>query len=225
MLDEIGIAPSILSADLMDLGHEVKTIEGARYIHFDVMDGSFVPQLSYGHPVLKALKKTTDIPVDVHLMIENPDEAIGSYLDAGADMVSFHIEAAKHANRIAGQIHEAGRLAGIAINPGTSVYALDSLLDIVDMVLVMSVNPGFGGQKFIPQTTEKIRAVKRLCEAHGAHPVIEVDGGINRETAGAVAGAGATLLVAGSAVFKASDRRAAMAELVQAAQAGLGKRA
>lgn len=225
MLDEIGIAPSILSADLMDLGHEVKTVAGARYIHFDVMDGSFVPEISYGHPVLRALKKTTDIPVDVHLMISNPDEEVASYLEAGADMVSFHVECAKHAQRIVDEIHAAGKLAGIALNPGTSAYTLDALLPAVDMVLVMSVNPGFGGQKFIPETPEKIRTILRLAEAHGAHPLIEVDGGISRETAGLVASAGARLLVAGSAVFKAEDRHKAMAEIVQAAQAGLGRKA
>lgn len=225
MLDEIGIAPSILSADLMDLGHEVKTVAGARYIHFDVMDGSFVPEISYGHPVLRALKKTTDIPVDVHLMISNPDEEVASYLEAGADMVSFHVECAKHAQRIVDEIHAAGKRAGIALNPGTSAYALDALLPTVDMVLVMSVNPGFGGQKFIPETPEKIRTILRLAEAHGAHPLIEVDGGISKETAGLVASAGARLLVAGSAVFKAEDRHKAMTEIAQAAQAGLGRKA
>lgn len=225
MLDEIGIAPSILSADLMDLGYEVQTVAGARYIHFDVMDGSFVPEISYGHPVLRALKKTTDIPVDVHLMISNPDEEVASYLEAGADMVSFHVECAKHAQRIVDEIRAAGKLAGIALNPGTSAYALDALLPAVDMVLVMSVNPGFGGQRFIPETPEKIRTILRLAEAHGAHPLIEVDGGISKETAGLVASAGARLLVAGSAVFKAEDRHKAMAEIAQAAQAGLGRKA
>lgn len=225
MLSEIGIAPSILSADLMDLGHEVKTVEGARFIHFDVMDGSFVPELSYGHPVLRALKKTTDIPVDVHLMIENPDEAVGSYLAAGADMVSFHIEAARHADRIIGEIHEAGRLAGVALNPGTPVYALDALIEVCDMVLVMSVNPGFGGQKFIGRTPEKIRQVRALSEKHGVHPMVEVDGGISPATAGAAAAAGADLLVAGSAIFKAADRAQAMQEILAAAEAGTGKRA
>ena len=189
------------------------------------MDGSFVPEISYGHPVLRALKKTTDIPVDVHLMISNPDEEVASYLEAGADMVSFHVECAKHAQRIVDEIHAAGKLAGIALNPGTSAYALDALLPTVDMVLVMSVNPGFGGQKFIPETPEKIRTILRLAEAHGAHPLIEVDGGISKETAGLVASAGARLLVAGSAVFKAEDRHKAMAEIAQAAQSGLGRKA
>ncbi|MDY2787980.1 MAG: ribulose-phosphate 3-epimerase, partial [Atopobium sp.] len=146
MQHEVLIAPSILSADFMRLGDELDRIATADYIHFDVMDGNFVPNLSFGIPVLKQVKAHCDVPVDVHLMISNPDEMVDTYLDAGADMLCFHIEAAQHAHRIISRIHERGARAGVALNPGTSVTLLDSLLHEVDMILIMSVNPGYGGQ-------------------------------------------------------------------------------
>lgn len=225
MLDHIGIAPSILSADMAKLGEEIDSIKTADYVHFDVMDGEFVPQLSFGHPVLKAVKKMTDVPIDVHLMVENPDETVASYLEAGANIVTFHVEAATHAHRIIQQIHTAQALAGVAFNPGTSIYELDSLVDCADVILVMTVDPGFGGQSYLPSSADKIKAVRELCRKHHANPTIEVDGGINNDTAATVARAGARLLVAGSGVFKCPDRAKAIRQLKDAARLGLSEQA
>lgn len=220
MQHEVLIAPSILSADFMRLGDELDRIATADYIHFDVMDGNFVPNLSFGIPVLKQVKAHCDVPVDVHLMISNPDEMVDTYLDAGADMLCFHIEAAQHAHRIISRIHERGARAGVALNPGTSVTLLDSLLHEVDMILIMSVNPGYGGQSYIPTTAQKLKKLRALCQEAGVSPLIEVDGGINTQTAQEVCSCGANLLVAGSAVF-CGDYAQNISDLRTAGKAGM----
>jgi ribulose-phosphate 3-epimerase len=224
MLSEVRIAPSILSADFLNLGSELESIKTADYIHFDVMDGMFVPNLSFGPGILSQVKKATDLPVDVHLMIAEPDRRVQAYLDAGADIVTFHYEAQTHALRTIDLIKSSGAKAGIVINPGTPVCALESLIDDVDMVLVMSVNPGFGGQGFIRRTLDKLRSLRKMAAEHGADPMIEVDGGIGAANAEEVAYAGADVFVAGSSVFGAADRAAAIADIRKAAQAGLNRR-
>lgn len=225
MLEQIKIAPSVLAADFARLGADVADVATADLIHFDVMDGHFVPNVSFGADVLRAVKASTDLPVDVHLMVDNPDAVVGGYLDAGADMVSFHYEAATHAHRLVSLIHERGARAAVAINPATPACLLEPILDDLDMVLVMTVDPGFGGQSFIGGSPRKIRRLRRMCDEHGVNPLIEVDGGITAATAPLVTSAGANVLVAGSAVFGAPDRAAAIAELRHAAQAGASKMA
>ncbi|WP_028264258.1 ribulose-phosphate 3-epimerase [Atopobium fossor] len=220
MHKEVLIAPSILSADFMHLGAELDRIATADYIHFDVMDGNFVPNLSFGIPILKQVKAHASLPVDVHLMIKNPDKMIDTYLDAGADLLCFHIEAAKHAHRMISRIHERGALAGVALNPGTSLALLDSLLCDVDMILIMSVNPGYGGQSYIPTTAQKLKKLHALCQEAGVSPLIEVDGGINAQTAQEVCSYGANMLVAGSAVFR-GDYAQNISDLRVAGKSGL----
>lgn len=225
MLEEIRIAPSVLSADFTRLGAELESVGTADLIHYDVMDGHFVPNLSFGPDVLRATKAATGLPVDVHLMITNPDEMVERYLDAGADLLSFHYEATVHAHRLVSLVRERGARASIALNPATPVSALEPILDDLDMVLLMTVNPGFGGQSFIESSLRKIRQLRRMCDEHGVNPLVEVDGGICAKTAAAVAAAGANVLVAGSAVFGAADRAGAIAEIRRAAQAGVSKMA
>lgn len=225
MPKDVRIAPSVLSADFTRLGEELDSVSTADYIHYDVMDGHFVPQISFGPGILAQVKRATDLPVDVHLMVSNPDEAVAAYLEAGADIVTFHAEAATHALRVVDEIHAAGRLASVAINPGTSVSVLDALLPHVDMVLVMSVNPGFGGQRFIESTYRQLHRLRALCREQGVHPLVEVDGGVGTGNIGSLVEHGADVLVAGSAVFGKADRAAAIAELRAAAVAGTPRRA
>ena len=225
MGNAIKIAPSILSADFTKLGSDLADVATADVVHYDVMDGHFVPNVSFGLDVLKATKRATDLPVDVHLMITNPDEMIPAFIDAGADNVTFHMEATSHANRLIQLIHAAGRKASVAICPATPVCMLEEVIEEVDMVLLMTVNPGFGGQKFIPSSAAKLKKLRSLCADHGVNPLVEVDGGISVETAGIVAAAGANVLVAGSAVFGKKDRAAAIADIRTAAENGLYKKA
>ena len=225
MLEDVLVAPSVLSADFAHLGDELESIKCADYVHFDVMDGHFVPNLTFGPDILRAIKATTDVPVDAHLMISNPDEMCHLYVEAGADMVSFHLEATNHAHRLVSYLRDAGVRPAIAINPATPVCMLDSIIEDVDMVLVMTVNPGFGGQKFIPSSVDKVAKVRSLAREHGVSPLIEVDGGISADNAGEICAAGANVIVAGSAVFKKDDRAAAIQAIKDAGQLGISKRA
>ena len=213
MSESVKIAPSILSANFLELGRDLESISNADFVHFDVMDGNFVPNLSFGIPVLKQVKAATDLTVDVHLMIDNPEVQVPWYLEAGADSVTIHCEATDDAAALIDAIHAAGAKAGVSINPETDTSVLAGLVDKCDLVLMMSVHPGFGGQSFIESTPERITQVVELCKAADANPIIEVDGGINAKTAPLVVARGADLLVAGSAVFKAADPVAAMAQI------------
>jgi ribulose-phosphate 3-epimerase len=213
------IAPSILSADFAALGEAVARVEagGADQLHVDVMDGRFVPNITIGPPVIESIRKRTRLPLDVHLMIVEPERYIETFVGAGADLVTVHAEACTHLNRILHQIREAGAKAGVALNPSTPPEAIEWVLDDLDLVLVMSVNPGFGGQSFIPTSVAKVRQVKSLI---GKRPVeISVDGGVNRDRAAPLAQAGATVLVAGTAVFGAQDPAQAIKDLRSASEA------
>ena len=199
------LAPSILSCDFSCLEYQVRIAEqaGAHYLHLDIMDGHFVPNLTFGLPVVADLRKKSGMVFDVHLMISNPEQYIERYAKAGADMITFHVEAAPHAHRLVQQIHECGKKAGIALNPSTNEGCLSYLLEEVDLVLLMSVNPGFGGQKYITSVTEKIRRVKSMI---GSRQIdLEVDGGVTLENVKQVTEAGANVIVAGSAVFGQKD--------------------
>ena len=208
----IKIAPSILSADFSRLAEELKKVTdgGAEYIHIDVMDGTFVPNITLGSSVVKSLRKVSQAVFDVHLMTEHPETQVESFAEAGADIITFHIEAAKHAHRIVQQIKNAGCKAGIALNPGTPLVMLEELLGEIDMALIMTVNPGFGGQKFIHSMLEKIEILRHTAEGNEIDLDIEVDGGINPETAKQVIEAGANVLVAGSAIYGAPDAAVAI---------------
>ncbi len=208
------IAPSLLSADFSKLQEEVKDIEqgGAEWLHLDVMDGHFVPNITFGSGLIKALKPHSNLFFDVHLMIENPDKYIAEFADAGADMIVVHQEACTHLHRTIQSIHALGKKAGVALNPATSLSTLDYILPDLDMVLLMSVNPGFGGQKFI-NIVPKLERLMEMCKEQGVSPLIQVDGGITPETAPLVVNAGANVLVAGSAVFGKPDRKAAIEAL------------
>jgi ribulose-phosphate 3-epimerase len=218
----IKIAPSILSSDFARLADSIATAEdaGADWIHVDVMDGHFVPNITIGVPVVAALRRVTELPLDVHLMIEQPDRYVDAFVDAGADWVTVHQEAAVHLHRTVERIRQQGAKPGVSINPGTPLSALDEILPYVDMVLVMSVNPGFGGQRFIPTSSRKVAALRRTLDERGLWPIeIEVDGGIGPDTAGEVVEAGATVLVAGAAVF---NDKASVADNIARLRAAAG---
>lgn len=197
------LAPSILSADFSKLGEDVKKVStlGAAYIHIDVMDGMFVPCISYGMPVIKSIRSCTDKVFDVHMMVEEPGRYVEDMKKAGADLICVHQEACTHLDRTIAQIKELGMKAGVALNPATSLHTLEEILPQVDMVLIMRVNPGFGGQKFIPYTLEKVKKLRQMIEERGLHTDIQVDGGVNLENVQQLIDAGANIIVAGSAVF------------------------
>ncbi len=203
----VKIAPSILSADFSRLGDEVKAVEdaGADWIHVDVMDGHFVPNITIGPVVVEYIRKVTELPLDVHLMIENADQYIPEFASAGADILSVHAEACPHLHRTVQFIKDQGVRAGVVLNPATTLFSLDEIIEDADLVLLMSVNPGFGGQVFIPQVLSKIQLLRNTLNESGVELDVEVDGGIKSENAGAIKKAGANVLVAGSAVFKSKD--------------------
>jgi ribulose-phosphate 3-epimerase len=212
----VKIAPSILSADFAKLGEEVFDVEkgGADFIHVDVMDGHFVPNITIGPLIVEAIRPVTKLPLDVHLMIEDPDKYIEAFAKAGADYITVHVEATRHLHRTLHLIKSFGVKAGVVLNPATPVETIQHIIADIDMVLLMSVNPGFGGQKFIPEVLPKIKKVKELAAEKGAAIEIEIDGGVNPETAKLCIEAGATVLVAGSAVYNQEDRRKAI-ELIR----------
>lgn len=209
------IAPSILSADFLHLNRDIEMLNesDADWIHCDVMDGVFVPNLSFGFPVLKQIKKVAEKPMDVHLMIVQPERYIQEVKDCGAYMMTVHYEASPHLNRTVSAIHEAGMKAGVTLNPHTPVELLEDIIQDVDMVLIMSVNPGFGGQKFIERSLSKVSRLREIIEQRGLNTLIEVDGGVNLETAKSLIDAGADVLVAGNAVFSAPDPKKMIRQL------------
>lgn len=221
----IRLAPSILAADFSNLGAEIAaaTRGGADQVHVDVMDGHFVPNITIGVPVVKSLRKATTLPLDVHLMITDPDRYIEPFIDAGANMVSVHVEVLPHLHRTLTQIKKLGAKAGVVLNPSTNVSTIEDVASLVDFVLVMSVNPGFGGQVFIPNSLKKIQAVRAMLDRHGNAAPIEVDGGVDLSTVESVVRAGAEWLVAGNAIFGAPNAEAAARELKAKAQAAAGK--
>lgn len=198
------LAPSLLSADFNNLSDAMKKIEqeGSGAVHIDVMDGNFVPEITYGEPVIRCIRKCSDLPFDVHLMVEKPENHVKLFSDAGADWITFHIEATNHANRVIQMIHEMGKKAGVAVNPGTPVSALEEVLEYADLILVMTVNPGWGNQSMIPSTLNKVRSLKKIRSEKGYHYMISVDGGVNEKTLSSVVEAGTDVVVSGSAFFK-----------------------
>jgi ribulose-phosphate 3-epimerase len=219
-LPPVAIAPSILSADFASLATDIAAAErgGADLIHVDVMDGHFVPNITIGPPVVRAVKRVATRPLDVHLMIADPDRYLDAFVTAGANMISVHVEAVPHLHRTLSQIRHLGARAGAVLNPSTPAIALEDVADVLDFVLVMSVNPGFGGQAFIPHSVEKIRRVRRMLDAAGSSAPIEVDGGIDRGNIAAVVAAGARIVVAGQAVFGAGDPEESIRALRAAAE-------
>jgi ribulose-phosphate 3-epimerase len=218
----IRIAPSILSADFGRLADEVRAVEaaGADWIHVDVMDGRFVPNITIGPLVVEAVRKVTRLPIDAHLMIVEPERYVEAFAKAGADLISVHAEASPHLHRTIQAIRAAGARPAVALNPSTPLDCLEYVLGDVDMVLLMTVNPGFGGQSYIPAVTEKVRRLRRMADERGQELEIEVDGGVRASTVGEVARAGANVLVAGTAVFGAKDYRAAVFDLRDPAERG-----
>ncbi len=216
----IRIAPSILSANLLHLEEEVRAVaeNGADFIHVDVMDGHFVPNLTFGPNMVRALKRIVQLPLDVHLMISNPDFYIGRYAEAGANLLTIHQETCPHLHRTVQMIHQAGMKAGVALNPATPLVTVEEILPDLDLLLIMSVNPGFGGQSFIPTSLKKIARARALIEAVGRDIFLEVDGGISPDTAPAVVAQGADVLVAGNAIFGQPDPVKALRALRAAAE-------
>ena len=214
-MQEFMVAPSILSADFSRLGEEIGAVEkaGADVIHVDVMDGHFVPNITIGVPVVASVRKITDLPLDVHLMIKNADRYLEDFAKAGADWITVHVEACTHLNRTINRIKELGKKAGVVLNPATPLVTLDEILPDVDLVMLMSVNPGYGGQSFIASSLDKIRNLRKMIEARGLEVGIEVDGGVSPKTIDDVAGAGANIFVAGSAVFGQQDYAGVIREL------------
>ena len=222
----IQLAPSILSADFAHLARDIAAVErgGADLIHVDVMDGHFVPNITIGPPVVAAIKRAATKPLDVHLMIEDPDRFLDAFVDAGASWLSVHVEVLPHLHRTIHAIKKRGVKAGVVLNPSTPVVSLEDVAADVDYVLVMSVNPGFGGQSFIPRSIEKVRAVRALLNAAGNHAPIEIDGGVDLQTVARVVGAGADLLVAGQAIFGTANPEGAARDLRAAAVAAAKSR-
>ena len=223
--DDLFFAPSLLAADLSQVAREVAQVEaaGVEMLHVDVMDGHFVPNLSFGVPFVKMLKKITHVPLDVHLMIDNADETLPWYLDAGADSITLHAEASTHLHRSIRTIKEAGAAASVSLNPATPLSALEEVLAELDMVLLMSVNPGFGGQSYIQAVTQKTSNLVTLCAQKSCNPLIQIDGGITIETIPESARAGARCFVAGSAVFNALDPQVALEELRNTARLSIAQ--
>ncbi len=212
------LAPSLLSADFVRLAEEIARVEaaGADWLHLDIMDGHFVPNLTFGPPVVAAIRKISKLPLDVHLMVSNPAALVEQFAEAGANYLTVHVETEPHLHRLVNRIRELGVKPAVTLNPATSVDLLDEILSEVDMVLVMSVNPGFGGQKFIPASLDKIRRLRQKLKRLDRQVLIEVDGGVNQETAPQLIEAGVDVLVAGSAVFGSADMKATIAALKQA---------
>ena len=212
------LAPSLLSADFVRLAEEIARVEaaGADWLHLDIMDGHFVPNLTFGPPVVAAIRKISKLPLDVHLMVSNPAALVEQFAEAGADYLTVHVETEPHLHRLVNRIRELGVKPAVTLNPATSVDLLDEILSEVDMVLVMSVNPGFGGQKFIPASLDKIRRLRQKLKRLDRQVLIEVDGGVNQATAPQLIEAGADVLVAGSAVFGSADMKATITALKQA---------
>jgi ribulose-phosphate 3-epimerase len=222
---ELTIAPSILSADFGRLAEEVRAVElaGADWIHVDVMDGRFVPNITIGPPVVRAIRAATRLPIDVHLMIVEPEKYLDDFAQAGADVLSVHVEASPHLNRTIQHVHHLGKRAGVVLNPSTSEDTIRYVIETCDLVLVMSVNPGFGGQAFLPEVLPKVRAIREMIDRSGRSIDLEIDGGIARSTASSATEAGARVLVAGSAIFTDPPYREAIDSLRQEGLRGMGQ--